>query len=105
MVKLEGLAEELRKECTRRHRADVNIGRNGIHTNLVNEVKRVLEAQGIAKLRVLRNARNIVSDDDVASLAKAVDAIVADSRGYTYILIARKILKSSSRIDSERLRS
>ncbi|MEM0372158.1 MAG: YhbY family RNA-binding protein [Ignisphaera sp.] len=102
MVKLRGLARRLYKERIRRHRADVNIGKNGIHMNLINEVKRVLEEHGIVKVRILRNARNSISDDDIAMLAKSVDGVIVDSRGYTYILISRKILKSSSRIDLER---
>ncbi|MEM1541232.1 MAG: YhbY family RNA-binding protein [Ignisphaera sp.] len=101
-MRLRGLARNLYKEKIRRHRADINIGKNGIHMNLINEVKRILEEYGVVKVRILRNARNGVSDDDIARLVRSVDAIIVDSRGYTYILMARKILKSSSRINSER---
>ncbi len=88
---------KLRKQKVSIHRADVNIGKNGLHESIINEIKRRLELDGVIKIRILRNARQYVSENDIYQLAKNIDAIVADARGYAYILISKKALKGNPR--------
>lgn len=95
-MRLKGFIKELKKRKVGTHRADVNIGKNGIHRGLINEIKRILETQGCVKVRILRSSRRNISEEDVIKLAKETDSVIVDSRGYTYVLIARRILKSSS---------
>ncbi|ADM28210.1 protein of unknown function UPF0044 [Ignisphaera aggregans DSM 17230] len=87
----------LKKQKIAIHRADVNIGKNGLHENVVNEIKRRLELEGVIKIRILKSARQYVSEDDIYQLARNIDAIVADVRGYTYVLISKKALKGNPR--------
>jgi len=90
-MKLRGKLRELKKLKVAQHRADVNIGKNGIHPGLVEEVRRRLELEGAVKIRILKNARQKVSEQDIMKLAEEVGAIVIDHRGYTFILAKRSL--------------
>ncbi len=70
-------------------RADINIGKNGLSENVVNEIKKRLKKKGIIKVRVLKSAREIlgISRKDVARLvAEKTGAELVEVRGYTFIL-------------------
>ncbi|NPA97721.1 MAG: RNA-binding protein [Crenarchaeota archaeon] len=90
-MRLRGRLKELKKLKVAQHRADVNIGKNGIHAGLVEEIRRQLEAMGVVKIRILKNARQIVSEKDIYRLAEELRALVIDHRGYTFILAKRSL--------------
>lgn len=89
-MKVKGSFKELKKLKIAQHRADVNIGKLGLHEGVIEEIKRRLKDHGIVKIRILKSARSIVSGDDVKKLAELLNAFLADERGYTYVLISRK---------------
>jgi RNA-binding protein len=81
--------EELRKEKVT-GRADVNIGRAGLHEGIVKEIERRLKEHRAVKIKLLKSVRNIIRNEDIKRLAESIGAIIADERGYTYVLISRK---------------
>ena len=93
------VVKELKKRKVVQHRADVNIGKRGLHPGVIEEIRRRLEIEGAVKIRILKNARSIVRDEDIRRMADSIGAIVADWRGYTYVLIKREI--SRIKIDKE----
>jgi RNA-binding protein len=81
--------EELRKEKVA-GRTDVNIGRAGLHEGIVKEIERRLKEHRAVKIKLLKSVRNIIRNEDIKRLAESIGAIIADERGYTYVLISRK---------------
>ncbi|RLG88643.1 MAG: RNA-binding protein [Thermoprotei archaeon] len=96
MKKLGGALKELKKRKVAQHRADINIGKRGLDKAVVEEIKRRLDIEKAIKIRLLKSARAKVSEKDIENLAKEIGAIIADSRGYTFILIKTK--KSNYRV-------
>lgn len=101
MIMSKGNARESVKDLIKRRiaerRADVNIGKGGVHEGLVGEVKRLLEQHGVIKVRVLKSARKTVNESAVRELAERLDAVVVDARGFTYVLASRKLLRGRTR--------
>ena len=74
-------------------RADINIGKNGLSENVINEIKRRLKEKKIVKIRVLKSAREILGIDrrEIARLvAEKTGSELVEIRGFTFILKARK---------------
>jgi len=74
-------------------RADVNIGKKGISEEVLGEIKRRIEREGVVKVRVLKGFLEALSIDrrSAASLiAERVGAKLVDVRGRTFILVGRK---------------
>jgi len=90
MVKLGSRGLELKKIKIHQSRGDVNIGSRGVTDSLIDEVKRRLKTQKCLKIKVFKSARGFVGDDDVEEIAKAVNAVIIDKRGFTYVLIDKK---------------
>lgn len=90
MKKLRGSLKELKKRKVAQHRADINIGKRGLDKAVIEEIKRRLDMEKAIKIRLLKSARAKVSERDIEELAKRLGAIIADSRGYTFILIKTK---------------
>ncbi len=88
-MRIRDIVKMLKKRKVAQSRADVNIGKRGIHPGLIEEIKRRLEAEGAVKIRILKNARENVSEEDIKRLAEQVNALIVDSRGYTYVLVLR----------------
>jgi len=102
MSRFREIVLKLKKIKVAQHRADINIGKKGIHPGLVDEVRRRLEQEGAVKIRILKNARNIVKEEDIKRLAEEVGAIIVDSRGYTYVLVSKNVgRKQSMKVDKE----
>lgn len=94
MVKLSRKGLELKKLKVHQSRGDVNIGKSGITSKLINEVKKHLKSEECVKIKVLKSARGFISGNDVQKIAETIGAIVADRRGFTYIIIDRKYVVS-----------
>ncbi len=74
-------------------RTDVNIGKRGISEEVLSEIKRRIEREGVVKVRMLKGFLESLSIDrrSAASLiAERVGAKLVDVRGYTFILVGRK---------------
>ncbi|MEM2195263.1 MAG: YhbY family RNA-binding protein [Candidatus Methanomethylicia archaeon] len=94
MVRLNSKGLELKKLKIHQSRGDINIGRRGVTDNLISEVKKHLKTHKCLKIKVLKSAREFISDDDIQNIAKAVSAAIIDRRGFTYILIDKKYIVS-----------
>ncbi len=72
-------------------KADINIGKKGLAPGVLEEIRKRLKKQGVVKIKINRNVRKESFDrkEFAKRLAEAVNAEIADLRGYTIVLVSR----------------
>jgi len=68
------------------HSADIIVGKRGLHEGLIKEIDRKLEEKCVIKVRLLKSARALVSEDSFIRIVEQLGAKVADVRGFTYVI-------------------
>jgi len=68
------------------HSADVIVGKRGVHEDLIKEIDRKLEEKCVIKVRLLKSARALVSEDSFIKIVEQLGAKVADVRGFTFVI-------------------
>jgi len=68
------------------HNADVIVGKRGLHEGLIKEIDRKLEEKCVIKVRLLKSARALVSEDSFIKIVEQLGAKVADIRGFTFVI-------------------
>jgi len=74
-------------------RADVNIGKKGLTEEVLREIRRRLDKEGVIKVRLNRNlaqSSRLTARDVASLLSEKLDAAVADVRGRTIVLAKRE---------------
>lgn len=67
----------------------INIGKGGVNDNVIEEIKRQLEANEIVKLKFAKNiARN--KDDYIDEIVKKTRAKLIDVRGHVAVIYKKK---------------
>lgn len=77
-------------------KVDIQLGKNGVTSGFLSEVKNRLEKQGVVKIRILRSFRKTSgsSVEQVANyLAEQTGSRIYEIRGFTLILIKERIEK------------
>ncbi|MGC9148300.1 MAG: YhbY family RNA-binding protein [Sulfolobales archaeon] len=68
----------------------VRIGRKGITEGLISEIKRQLNQRGYIKLKILKNIRSHIKDEDIEKLANSAGGRVVSKRGFVYLIVLAK---------------
>ncbi|MCC6010052.1 MAG: YhbY family RNA-binding protein [Fervidicoccaceae archaeon] len=74
-------------------RADVNIGKKGVTQEVIDEIKKRLEKEGLLKIKINKNIyvqEGISIDEFARILAQKTDSEIIDIRGRTIIIAKRK---------------
>ena len=67
----------------------INIGKNGVNDNVIEEIRRQLEANEIVKLKFAKNiARD--KDDYIADIVSKTRAKLIDVRGHVAVIYKKK---------------
>ena len=67
----------------------INIGKSGVNDNVIEEIKRQLEANEIVKLKFAKNiAKN--KDDYIADILSQTRAKLIDVRGHVAVIYKKK---------------
>ncbi len=95
------------KEEAQQGRADVIIGKHGISSGVLEEIRRRLEDKGVVKVKALKTALKVTGLDRKAlakETAKRLGAWLLDIRGRTFVLYLppEKRRKKTSRRDNIR---
>jgi len=73
--------------------AHVRIGKSGISERVINEIKRQLDDREVIKVKVLRSYLRVSgkkTKEIAKEVAEKVNAIIADVRGHTFVLIRKR---------------
>ncbi|MCI5867871.1 MAG: YhbY family RNA-binding protein [Methanosphaera sp.] len=68
---------------------EINIGKNGVNDNVIEEIKRQLKNQEIIKIRFTRSI-SFNKDEFLEEITKATKAKLIDVRGNVAVLYKRK---------------
>ena len=69
----------------------VNIGKEGVTVQIVNEVAKQLDSREMIKAKILKTALNEIKTKDIAvKIAKQTESELVDVRGHTFLLFKRK---------------
>ena len=67
----------------------MNIGKNGVNDNVIEEIKRQLKANEIVKLRFAKNIAN-QKDDYISDIVSKTRSKLIDVRGHVAIIYKKK---------------
>jgi len=69
----------------------VNIGKEGVTVQIVNEVAKQLDSREMIKAKILKTALKEIETKDIAvKIAKQTESELVDVRGHTFLLFKRK---------------
>jgi len=69
----------------------VNIGKEGVTLQIVNEVAKQLDSREMIKAKILKTALKEIETKDIAvKIAKQTESELVDVRGHTFLLFKRK---------------
>ncbi|MCS7140439.1 MAG: YhbY family RNA-binding protein [Candidatus Nezhaarchaeota archaeon] len=91
-----GIKKAVKNKMT--SRADVNIGKKGLTSSVLNEIDKRLDTNEIVKVRVLKSALAAEGIEDrkqfARILAEKLKASLMEVRGYTVVLYRRRRRKT-----------
>ncbi|MEO3992961.1 MAG: YhbY family RNA-binding protein [Desulfurococcaceae archaeon TW002] len=71
--------------------ARVRIGKKGLSEGAINEIHRLLEKEGIVKVKILKTALKELEVEEVATeVSRKLNAEIIDVRGHTFTLKRKK---------------
>jgi len=69
----------------------VNIGKEGVTAQIVNEIAKQLDSREMIKAKILKTALKEIETKDIAvKIAKQTESELVDVRGHTFLLFKRK---------------
>lgn len=80
-------------------KTDVQLGKNGLTKEFVEEVKNRLKKHGVVKIRILKSFIKSSGLDRwliAENVARACEAELRDVRGYTFILVKKRFKNKTS---------
>lgn len=71
--------------------ARVRIGKKGLSEGTINEIRRLLEKEGMIKVKILKTALKELEVEEIATeVSRKLNAEIIDVRGHTFTLKRRK---------------
>lgn len=79
------------KSALNTEKPTVHVGKEGVTTQVVNEVAKQLDAREMIKAKILKTALQEKEATDIAtSIAEKTESELVDVRGHTFLLFKRK---------------